>query len=109
VAGLVGFAGIPAYCAAKGGVVQLTRCAAMEYAAQNIRVNVICPGVIWTPMVERATAGSEEATAAFKSMEPVGRFGTPEEIARMALFLACDDSSFCTGAPFIVDGGFVAG
>lgn len=109
VAGLVGFAGIPAYCAAKGGVVQLTKCAALEYAAQGIRVNVICPGVIWTPMVERATGGSAEAEAAFKSMEPVGRFGAPEEIARMALFLASDDSAFCTGAPFIVDGGFVAG
>lgn len=109
VAGLVGFAGIPAYCAAKGGVVQLTKCAALEYAAQGIRVNVICPGVIWTPMVERATGGSTEAAEAFKSIEPVGRFGTPEEIARMALFLASDDSAFCTGAPFIVDGGFVAG
>ena len=109
VAGLVGFAGIPAYCAAKGGVIQLTKCAAMEYAKQGIRVNVICPGVIWTPMVERATGGhAPKAEAAFKAMEPVGRFGTAEEIARMALFLASDDSSFCTGAPFIVDGGFVA-
>jgi NAD(P)-dependent dehydrogenase (short-subunit alcohol dehydrogenase family) len=108
VAGLVGFAGIPAYCASKGGVIQLTKCAAMEYAKQGIRVNVICPGVIWTPMVERATGGTAEAEAAFKAMEPVGRFGTAEEVAMMALFLACDDSSFCTGAPFIVDGGFVA-
>jgi len=108
VAGLVGFAGIPAYCAAKGGVVQLTKCAAMEYAKQNIRVNVICPGVIWTPMVERATGGTAEGREAFTALEPVGRLGTPEEIARMALFLASEDSSFCTGAPFIVDGGFVA-
>jgi len=73
------------------------------------RVNAICPGVIWTPMVQRATGGSAETEEAFKALEPVGRFGTPEEIARMALFLACDDSAFCTGAPFIVDGGFVAG
>jgi len=108
VAGLVGFAGIPAYCASKGGVIQLTKCAAMEYATENIRVNVICPGVIWTPMVERATGGTAEGEAAFKALEPVGRFGTAEEIAKMALFLACDDSTFCTGAPFIVDGGFVA-
>jgi len=108
VAGLVGFAGIPAYCAAKGGVIQLSKCAALEYATQGIRVNAICPGVIWTPMVERATGGSAEAEAAFKAFEPVGRFGTAEEVARLALFLACDDSSFCTGAPFIVDGGFVA-
>lgn len=108
VAGLVGFAGIPAYCAAKGGVVQLSKCAAIEYAAQNIRVNVICPGVIWTPMVERATGGTEEARKAFTALEPVGRMGTAEEVAQVALFLASDDSSFCTGAPFIVDGGFVA-
>jgi len=108
VAGLVGFAGIPAYCASKGGVIQLTKCAAMEYAKQGIRVNVICPGVISTPMVERATGGTAEAEAAFEALEPVGRMGTAEEVARMALFLACNDSSFCTGAPFIVDGGFVA-
>jgi NAD(P)-dependent dehydrogenase (short-subunit alcohol dehydrogenase family) len=108
VAGLVGFAGIPAYCAAKGGVVQLSRCAAIEYAARNIRVNAICPGVIWTPMVERATGGTEEARKAFTAMEPVGRMGTADEVAQVALFLASDDSSFCTGAPFIVDGGFVA-
>jgi NAD(P)-dependent dehydrogenase (short-subunit alcohol dehydrogenase family) len=108
VAGLVGFAGVPAYCASKGGVIQLTKCAAMEYATENIRVNVICPGVIWTPMVERATGGVAETEEAFKALEPVGRFGTAEEVAKMALFLACDDSTFCTGAPFIVDGGFVA-
>lgn len=108
VAGVVGFAGIPAYCAAKGGVIQLTKTAAVEYATQKIRVNAICPGVIWTPMVQRATGDSAEGRAAFEAMEPVGRFGTAEEIANMALFLASDDSSFCTGAPFIVDGGFVA-
>jgi NAD(P)-dependent dehydrogenase (short-subunit alcohol dehydrogenase family) len=108
VAGLVGFAGIPAYCAAKGGVVQLSKCAAIEYAKQNIRVNVICPGVIWTPMVERATGGTEEGREAFTAFEPVGRLGTAEEVANVALFLASDESSFCTGAPFIVDGGFVA-
>lgn len=108
VAGLVGFGGIPAYAASKGGVVQLTKTAALEYAQQNIRVNVICPGVIWTPMVERFTSAGEEARAAVKALEPVGRFGTPEEVANLALYLASDESSFCTGAPFIVDGGFVA-
>jgi NAD(P)-dependent dehydrogenase (short-subunit alcohol dehydrogenase family) len=109
VAGLVGFAMLPAYCASKGGVVQLTRAAALEYAKQGIRVNVICPGVIWTPMVERVTGDSAEGRAQFEALEPVGRFGTAEEIAKLALFLASDDSSFCTGAPFIIDGGFVAG
>ncbi len=108
VAGLVGFASIPAYCASKGGVIQLTKTAALEYAKQNIRVNVICPGVIWTPMVERFVAPAEGAREALEAAEPVGRFGTPEEVAQLALYLASDDSTFCTGAPFIVDGGFVA-
>ena len=108
VAGLVGFAGIPAYSASKGGIIQLTKTAALEYAKQNVRANAICPGVIWTPMVERFTSAGEEVRRALEGMEPVGRFGTAEEVARLALFLASEDSSFCTGAPFVVDGGFVA-
>ncbi len=108
VAGIVGFQGMPAYCASKGGMIQLTKAAALEYAKQNIRVNVICPGVIATPMVDRFLGGSEETRKAFEALEPVGRFGEPEDVARLALFLASDDSAFCTGAPFIVDGGFVA-
>jgi len=108
VAGIVGFQGIPAYCASKGGIIQLTKAAALEYAKQNIRVNVICPGVISTPMVDRFVGQSEEARKALEALEPVGHFGQPEDVARLALFLACDDSAFCTGASFIVDGGFVA-
>jgi len=108
VAGLVGFAGIPAYSASKGGIIQLTKTAALEYAKQNVRANAICPGVIWTPMVERFTSAGEEVRRALEGKEPVGRFGTAEEVARLALFLASEDSSFCTGAPFVVDGGFVA-
>ncbi len=109
VAGIVGFRGLPAYCASKGGVIQLSKTAALEYAAQGIRVNAICPGVIWTPMVERFVGDNAEARKAFEAMEPVGHFGSPEDIAAMALFLASDQSRFCTGAPFVVDGGFVAG
>jgi len=108
VAGVVGFAGLPAYCASKGGVIQLTKAAALEYAKAGIRVNAICPGVIATPMVERVLGDNKEMKKSFEALEPVGRFGTPEEVARLALFLATEDSSFCTGAPFIVDGGFVA-
>jgi len=108
VAGVVGFAGLPAYCASKGGVIQLTKAAALEYAKAGIRVNAICPGVIATPMVERVIGDNKEMKKSFEALEPVGRFGTPEEVARLALFLATEDSSFCTGAPFIVDGGFVA-
>ncbi len=108
VAGLVGFPNVPAYCASKGGIIQLTKTAALEYARQGVRVNVICPGVIWTPMVERVVAPSEEIRQTLEALEPIGRFGQPEEVARLALFLASADSSFCTGAPFVADGGFLA-
>jgi len=108
VAGMVGFAGISAYCASKGGVIQLTRTAALEYAAQGIRVNCLCPGVIDTPMVERFTHDNPDALAQLKQMEPVGRLGLPQEVAELALFLASDRSSFITGAIIPVDGGFVA-
>ena len=108
VAGLVGFAGLSAYNATKGGIIQLTKTAALEYAKQNIRVNCIAPGVIETPMVERALKGQPEAKAAFIQIEPVGRFGKPEEIAKAALFLASDDSSFVTGTVLTVDGGLTA-
>jgi NAD(P)-dependent dehydrogenase (short-subunit alcohol dehydrogenase family) len=108
VAGIVGFQNIPAYCASKGGVIQLTKTAALEYAHQGIRVNAICPGIIMTPMVERFLGGNEEREEAFKALEPVGRFGGPDEVAELALYLASDASRFCTGAPFIIDGGMVA-
>ena len=107
-AGLIAFPGAPAYAAAKGGVLQLTRTAAIEYARQGIRVNAICPGAIWTPLMENLVAGNETMRKMMEAQEPLGRFGRPEEIARMALFLASSEASFCTGAPFIVDGGLVA-
>jgi NAD(P)-dependent dehydrogenase (short-subunit alcohol dehydrogenase family) len=108
VAGLVGFPNIPAYNASKGGVVQLTRTAALEYATDGIRVNAVCPGVIRTPMVERFLGGSPEAEAQFIAMEPVGRMGTPEEIAEAVVWLCSDGASFVTGVPLPVDGGLVA-
>jgi NAD(P)-dependent dehydrogenase (short-subunit alcohol dehydrogenase family) len=108
VAGLVGFPNIVAYCASKGGVVQLTRTAALEYATANIRVNCLCPGVIDTPMVERFTQGNVDARTQLNAMEPVGRLGRAREVAELALFLASDRSSFITGAVIPVDGGFVA-
>ena len=107
VAGLVGFAGVPAYAASKGGVVQLTRTAALEYATQGIRVNAVCPGIIDTPMVRRA-APDEASLAAFAQLEPMGRLGLAEEVAALALFLASDEASFVTGAIIPVDGGYVA-
>jgi NAD(P)-dependent dehydrogenase (short-subunit alcohol dehydrogenase family) len=108
VAGLVGFPGIPAYCASKGGVVQLTRTAALEYASQGVRVNCLCPGVIDTPMVDRFTHGDAAAEKQMTAMEPLGRMGSAREVAQLALFLASDRSSFLTGAVIPVDGGFVA-
>jgi NAD(P)-dependent dehydrogenase (short-subunit alcohol dehydrogenase family) len=108
IAGLVGFPNLPAYCASKGGIVQLTRAAALEYAQAGIRVNALCPGVIHTPMVDRITAGDPEAETQFTAMEPVGRMGTPEEMAHAAVWLCSDDASFVTGHPLVADGGIVA-
>ncbi len=108
VAGLVGFPGVAAYCASKGGVIQLTRAAALEYATRGLRVNAICPGVIDTPMIQRFTQGNAAAMAQMTAMEPVGRLGTPDEVAALALFLASDESSFMTGTALPVDGGLVA-
>jgi len=108
VAGIVGWKNLPAYSASKGGIIQLTRVAALEYATRNIRINAICPGVILTPMVERVTGGKEELIKQFTEIEPVKRMGRPEEVAALALFLASDDSSFITGAAIPVDGGYTA-
>jgi NAD(P)-dependent dehydrogenase (short-subunit alcohol dehydrogenase family) len=108
VAGLVGFAGLPAYCASKGGIVQLTRAAALEYARSNVRVNAVCPGVIRTAMVERFVQGRPEALAALQAREPVDRLGSPEEVAAAVVWLCSPAASFVTGHALAVDGGFVA-
>jgi NAD(P)-dependent dehydrogenase (short-subunit alcohol dehydrogenase family) len=108
IAGLVGFNGIPAYVAAKHGVVGLTRTAALEYAQKNIRVNCVCPGVIRTPMVERAIDKGGFTEADVIAGEPVGRLGKPEEIAEGVLWLLSDASSFVTGHPLTIDGGWIA-
>ena len=116
VAGLISVPNQPSYCASKGGVLQLTKAAALDYATQNIRVNCICPGVIWTPMVENragemASGDTEEGKRLFIEMglSPAGRLGTPEEVALAALFLACDESKFINGISLPVDSGALAG
>jgi NAD(P)-dependent dehydrogenase (short-subunit alcohol dehydrogenase family) len=110
VAGLVGSFS-PAYSAAKGGIIALTKALAADFGQYNIRVNCICPGAIETPMLARVIdfqGDPEEVRQQRMSNYPLGRFGNPEEVAQTALFLASDDSSFVTGATIIVDGGFTA-
>jgi NAD(P)-dependent dehydrogenase (short-subunit alcohol dehydrogenase family) len=107
VAGLVGFAGIPAYVASKHGVVGLTRNAALEYAQQKIRVNAVCPGAIETPMLERLMSSGVPRESVVAT-EPVGRLGKPEEIAAAVLWLCSSPASFVTGQAIAVDGGWTA-
>jgi NAD(P)-dependent dehydrogenase (short-subunit alcohol dehydrogenase family) len=106
VAGLVGFPQLPAYVASKHGIVGLTRCAALEYATQGIRVNAVCPGVVHTAMVDRLLA--EQPNLPLVAGEPIGRLGTPEEIADAVVWLCSARASFVTGQALAVDGGWVA-
>ncbi len=108
VAGLVGFPSLPAYVASKHGVVGLTKAAALEYAKSGIRVNAVCPGVIHTEMIDRITGRDPAAEQQFVNLEPVGRMGTPAEIAEAAVWLCSKAASFVTGHALAVDGGFVA-
>ena len=107
VAGDVGFATAPAYTASKHGLVGLTKAAALEYSALGIRVTAIGPAVIETPMVEDMIA-DETANASLLANHPIGRFGTPVEVANLAAFLASDEASFITGSYHAVDGGYLA-
>jgi NAD(P)-dependent dehydrogenase (short-subunit alcohol dehydrogenase family) len=104
-AGIVGIKGSPAYTAAKHGVIGLTKAAALDYAAQNIRINAICPGYIETPMMERFTGGTPEGRAKVVAEEPVGRMGKPEEIAAAAVWLCSDAAAFMVGHAMVIDGG----
>lgn len=106
VGGIVGGAERANYHAAKHGVLGLTKSAALEYAARNIRVNAVCPGLIWTPMSEQMVAsGQKEALDAMLKSVPMQRQGRAEEIADVVLWLSSDASSFVTGQSISVDGG----
>jgi NAD(P)-dependent dehydrogenase (short-subunit alcohol dehydrogenase family) len=109
--GIAGGDAAIAYCASKGGVVLLTKAMAIDHGAQGIRVNCICPGDVDTPMLPedaRMRGVKWDAYLAGCANRPLGRIGMPEEIAKAALFLASDDSSFMTGAALVVDGGGIA-
>jgi len=102
----VGFRGSSAYVAAKHGILGLTRTAALEYAADRIRVNVVGPAFIRTPLVQKGLDPVTER--ALVSLHPLGRLGEPEEVAGLVLWLASDSASFVTGAYLTVDGGYLA-
>jgi NAD(P)-dependent dehydrogenase (short-subunit alcohol dehydrogenase family) len=106
-AGLVGFPGLPAYVASKHGVVGLTRAAALEYAAQGVRINAICPGSTRTPMLEGFMGGDEQVERMMTRAVPLGRLGRPEEIADAVVWLCSDAASFVVGHALAVDGGSV--
>ncbi|MGW1796104.1 SDR family NAD(P)-dependent oxidoreductase [Streptomyces sp. NPDC001984] len=114
---LTGMAAVGTYAATKHAILGLTRVAALELAARGIRVNAICPGAIDTAMSNPARLDpdadpaemSRALDALYRKLVPLGRIGRPEEVARLALFLSCEDSSYITGQPFVIDGGWLAG
>jgi len=104
--------GVPnrlAYCASKGAVVGLTRSIALDYVGRGIRCNAICPGTVQSPSLDErlaATGDADAARAAFVARQPMGRIGTAEEVANLALFLASDESAYTTGTAIAIDGGW---
>jgi NAD(P)-dependent dehydrogenase (short-subunit alcohol dehydrogenase family) len=104
-AGVKGIAGQAAYCAAKFGIVGLTKAAALDYAKSNIRVNVVCPGIVDTPMMDRFSGGTADGRERVIAQEPVGRMGKPEEIAAAVVWLSSDAAAFVVGHAMVIDGG----
>ncbi len=104
-AGVVGFAGLPAYVASKHGVVGLTRSAALECAPKGVRVNAVCPGSTRTPMLEGFMGGDAKVERMMTASVPLGRLATPEEIAAAIVWLCTDDASYMVGHALVVDGG----
>jgi NAD(P)-dependent dehydrogenase (short-subunit alcohol dehydrogenase family) len=114
VASINAFVGAPnhsAYIASKGAVMQLTRALAVELAADGIRANAVCPGVIDTPLTDlylEESTNPDDLRLAFDAASPLGRLGTAREVANCVLFLSSDEASFVTGAALLVDGGLTA-
>jgi NAD(P)-dependent dehydrogenase (short-subunit alcohol dehydrogenase family) len=107
-AGLVGFAGLPAYVASKHGVIGLTRAAALEYVGAGVRINAVCPGSTRTPMLEGFMGGDPAIERAMERSAPIGRLARPDEIAQAMVWLLSDAASFMVGHAMAVDGGAVA-
>lgn len=107
ILGAVGFAGAPAYTAAKHGVVGLTQAAALEYSAQGVRINAVGPGFIHTPMIS-ALEDNQAVNDMLVAAHPIGRLGRAEEVAELVLWLSSDKASFVTGSYYPVDGGYLA-
>lgn len=111
-AGLVGLPDRAAYCASKGAVISFTRQVAVQYASQGIRCNCVCPGTIDSPWVGRLLSGSEDPASLRDKLvarQPVGRLGTPSEVADAVLYLASSSASYITGTALVIDGGITAG
>lgn len=106
VIGVIAFPGLPAYTASKAGVIALTKTTALEYAKSNIRVNVVCPGSIRTPMFMRFSGGTPESEAYMATFHPIGRIGEPEEVSSAILWLCSEGASFVTGHVLPVAGGW---
>ena len=108
VAGLVGLRSRAAYCASKGAVIALTRALAVDHVRDGIRVNAVCPGTVDSPWVQRLVRDAGEDIDALRARQPMGRLGTPEEIAGSVLYLASDAAAFVTGSALVIDGGLTA-
>jgi 2-keto-3-deoxy-L-fuconate dehydrogenase len=109
IAGLVGLRNRAAYCASKGAVIALTRALAIDHVGDNVRVNCVCPGTVDSPWVRRLVADVGESLDALRARQPMGRLGTPEEVAESVAYLASPDAGFVTGSALVIDGGLTAG
>jgi 2-keto-3-deoxy-L-fuconate dehydrogenase len=108
VAGMVGLRNRVAYSASKGAVIAMTRALAIDHVADGVRVNAVCPGTVDSPWVRRLVEEVGESLDALRERQPMGRLGTPDEIAEAVAYLASDDAAFVTGTAFVIDGGLSA-